>query len=184
MTSILYAADILAERKRQLDVSGDPGHSGSGFWGFMPDCFCYNCRSYYDPSGQEMANYLNCRPSSFDRYSSRPSFLQTDMLWPRSLLASREERGGIFVELTKGDMRQEVTLEELVLKEPPLSVQVIGRNGAGQQIIVLYSAVEGGYKSFKQINGSHPSDSALWALEGRVIAPIDLGNAVATVFDT
>ena len=180
MTSTIYPADVLAERKRQLDASGDPGHSGGGFWGFMPDCFCYNCRSYYDPSGKEMANYFNCKPSFFETNGALPAFLAVDTLWPRSLLASRQERGGIFVECVAGEPRQEVTLEELVLKEPPVSIHVIGRNGAGQRVSVLFRAVEGGYKSLRHVNGSHSSDS----MGERIIAPIDLGRAVATVFDS
>lgn len=184
MTSTLYAADILAERVRQLDATGDPGHSGSGFWGFMPDCFCYNCRSYYDRSGQEMANYLNCKPSTFDTNSTMPTFLSVDTVWPRSLLKSRQVRGGIFAECVAGEVRQEVTLEELALKEPPVSVHVIGKNGAGQHVSVLFRAVEGGYKSMRHVNGAHPSDAALWAAEEVLIPTDDLARAVSVVFDT
>jgi hypothetical protein len=181
---MFHASDVLAERVRQLDISGDPGHTGTGFWGFMPDCFCYNCRSYFDPSGQEMANYLNCKPSVIDTNSVLPYFLDNDTLWPRSLRFSRMDRGGIFVETVAGETRQEVTLEELVLKDPPLSVEVMGRNGQGQFVIVLYRPVDEGYKSMRHVNGAHPSDSVLWAAEKLVIPLVDLAAAVQTVFDT
>jgi hypothetical protein len=52
----------------------DPGHNGSGFYGFMPACHCPGCRDHFDPTGEHVAAYLNCQPSYFDKNAYLPEF--------------------------------------------------------------------------------------------------------------
>ena len=66
------ATEVLAERAAMRAV--DPGHNGSGFYGFMPACHCPGCRDHFDPTGEHVAAYLNCQPSYFDRNAYLPEF--------------------------------------------------------------------------------------------------------------
>ena len=68
----ILAEEIMLERTAARKI--DPGHSGDGFYGFMPNCPCPSCRDHYDPTGKETAAYLNCEPSYFDKIAFIPSF--------------------------------------------------------------------------------------------------------------
>jgi hypothetical protein len=74
---IVKATEVLAERDAARKV--DPGHSGGGFYGFMPVCHCANCRDHYDPTGEEVAAYLNCQSSFFDKLAYLPEFGQSEL---------------------------------------------------------------------------------------------------------
>lgn len=62
----------MAERAERRAV--DPGHDGTGFYGFMPACSCAGCRDHFDPTGEHVAAYLNCQPSYFDKNAYLPEF--------------------------------------------------------------------------------------------------------------
>jgi len=66
------ATEVLTERAAMRAV--DPGHNGSGFYGFMPACHCPGCRDHFDPTGEHVAAYLNCQPSYFDKNAYLPEF--------------------------------------------------------------------------------------------------------------
>lgn len=66
------ATEVLTERGAMRAV--DPGHNGSGFYGFMPACHCPGCRDHFDPTGEHVAAYLNCQPSYFDKNAYLPEF--------------------------------------------------------------------------------------------------------------
>ena len=66
------ATEVLTERAAMRTV--DPGHNGSGFYGFMPACHCPGCRDHFDPTGEHVAAYLNCQPSYFDKNAYLPEF--------------------------------------------------------------------------------------------------------------
>ena len=170
----ITATEVLNERKQMLRESGDPGHSGSGFWGFMPDCFCYNCRTYYDPTGAEIASYLNCMPSFFDK-GNPPSFLKSPLL-NESFLAARGTTG-LFAEFAPGQQREETTLDAVAAAlragTPPVLIQRRALVG-GHRIQDEYISTEGGYRRYKRVDGSHVFTSTSTAAETLVITVDEL----------
>jgi len=68
------AKEVMIERDAARMT--DSGHDGSGFYGFMPNCPCPNCRDQFDPTGKETAAFLNCEPSYFDKNAFIPTFSQ------------------------------------------------------------------------------------------------------------
>ena len=87
------AAEVLAERAASRKV--DPGHSGNGFYGFMPSCHCANCRDYYDPTGEHVAAYLNCKPSLFEKTAYLPEFGSSEL---RTYSLYNARKPGIYVQ--------------------------------------------------------------------------------------
>ena len=174
MPRFISATEVLTERKQQLRESGDPGHSGSGFWGFMPDCFCYNCRTHYDPTGAEIAAYLNCMPSFFDA-GVAPSFLKSSLL-EESFLAARSSTG-LFVEFAAGQQREETTLDALLTAlsggATPVRIQRRALVG-GKRVLDEFISTVGGYQRYTRVNGDHVFTSAGAAAEERVVVVDEL----------
>ena len=87
------AAEALAERKAMRAV--DPGHDGTGFYGFMPACHCAGCREHFDPTGEHVAAYLNCQPSYFDKNAYLPEFGESKL---RTYSFYNARKPGIYVQ--------------------------------------------------------------------------------------
>ena len=87
------ATEVLAERAAARKV--DPGHSGDGFYGFMPSCHCPNCRDHYDPTGEHVAAYLNCQPSLFEKLAYLPEFGASEL---RTYSYYNARKPGIYVQ--------------------------------------------------------------------------------------
>jgi len=180
MPRFITATEVLAERKQQLRESGDPGHSGSGFWGFMPDCFCYNCRTYYDPTGAEIAAYLNCMPSFFDT-NNLPSFLKSPLL-DESFLAARSVTG-LFAEFAPGQQREETTLDAVAaaLQAGALPVRIQRRALVdGRRVQDEYIRTEGGYRRYKRVGGSHVFTGTSTAAEELIVSGDELVAHLST----
>ena len=87
------ATEVLAERAAMRAV--DPGHNGSGFYGFMPACHCAGCRDHFDPTGEHVAAYLNCQPSYFDKNAYLPEFGESKL---RTYSFYNARKPGIYVQ--------------------------------------------------------------------------------------
>jgi len=87
------ATEVLTERAAMRAV--DPGHNGTGFYGFMPACHCPGCRDHFDPTGEHVAAYLNCQPSYFDKNAYLPEFGESKL---RTYSFYNARKPGIYVQ--------------------------------------------------------------------------------------
>ena len=161
-------AEVLEERRTgpgfdDIRRTGG-GHDGSGFFGFMPSCFCINCRNYYDPTGEQTAAYLNCEPSYFGHGAYQPSFFGSD-LWKISYFLNRKD--GIY--WNSGKPVDMISLEELAASLdtspaapssiPPRSILIIkGVDSADDPLCYhewTYHQIENGYKYTLYRNGDN-----------------------------
>ena len=184
----ITAAEVLAERNEGPGYaewrSLGGGHDGLGFFGFMPSCDCPNCRNYYDPTGEQIAAYLNCEPSFFDRGAYMPSFYNSD-LFDVSYRAARTD--GIY--WNSGPLRDQITID--VLKHmldtegpipnalPPRSILVIRKLPTTYEYHEwVYHPVDNGYKYTLHRNGENVYN-AEW--RARVIKPDELYQDVHNI---
>lgn len=143
------AAEVLAERSASRKL--DPGHSGNGFYGFMPVCQCANCRDHFDPTGKHVAAYLNCEPSFFDKLAYLPEFGHSEL---RTYSFYNARKPGIYVQGVTGGMLFPSPLKAVrnaLLKEAP-SPHVVNlyQNGVQDH---FYLNPTGNYSRFTYVKG-------------------------------
>ena len=148
---LVTAVEVLTERAEMRKV--DPGHSGNGFYGFMPSCHCPNCRDHFDLTGEQMAAYLNCQPSCFDKLAYLPEFGPSKL---RSYSFYNNRKPGIYVQ---GPDSQSAMLfpsplkavrNALLNQQPSRHVVNIYENGVEDH---FYLNATGNYSRFTYVKG-------------------------------
>ena len=144
------AAEVLAERASARKV--DPGHSGDGFYGFMPSCHCPNCRDYYDPTGEQVAAYLNCQPSFFDKLAYLPEFGVSEL---RTYSFYNARKPGIYVQGLPGSAMLfpsplKAARNALLMQQPSAHLVKLYENGVEDH---FYLNATGNYSRFTYVKG-------------------------------
>lgn len=109
---LITASEVLEERKKQFDSGTYWPHDYNSRCGLWVSCDCPKCRSYYDPTGEESAKYMNMELSWFNGQGEKPSFSFSELVKESYLVHTQP---GFYI----GSAKKPASLEDVVLVETP-----------------------------------------------------------------